>query len=238
MSYQYPVNFDRDILLQYREELQWANQEIEMLAISLERSPEDMENVEKLRAIIQESQLSSTKLDLVPLSESLDDTLKGLDLLLDWQVFPAGMTDFVLLLIDRVMDIAREVEEHQFIDMRKTQAILVALQYIILAKDVAEITKGIADAVVAIRQEIPAEPEATTTDDDVLLFDDGIDLFGDDEAATESEPELEKEQQVKIDIFVPEQSLSPLMQARDFIHQHSDTVCHKLTEHLPKLAAE
>ncbi|NIQ11668.1 MAG: hypothetical protein GWO08_17750, partial [Gammaproteobacteria bacterium] len=78
------------------------------------------------------------KLDLVPVSESLADSLKALDQLLDWQVYPPAMTEFILSLLDRLMDIAREVEEKQIIDMRKTQAILVALQYIILAKDGAQ----------------------------------------------------------------------------------------------------
>ena len=150
VSFEYPVSFDQSILAQYREELQWCNQEVEMLAIDLERSPNDMGQVEQLRLIIHESWMSSVKLDLVPVSESLADTLKGLDLLLDWQIYPVRMTEFVFLLIDRLMDIAQEVEEKRFIDMRKTQAILVALQFIILAKDVDQITQGIE---VAIGQE-------------------------------------------------------------------------------------
>lgn len=234
MSFQFPVSIDQEILGQYREELQWTNQEVEMLAIKLERNPQDMETVEKVRDLIQESWMSSVKLDLIPLSESLDDTLKGLDFLLDWQVYPPAMTEFVLLLIDRVMIIAQEVEESQFIDMRKTQAILVALQYIILAKTVDEITQGIEAAIVAISQEISDQPDTSNNHDGgVDLFGDGVDLFGDGvdlfddglelfDAAPASPPIVNKP---TIDIFVPDASLNPLFQARDFIQGHSAENC-------------
>jgi len=228
VSYQFPVTFDQDILLQYREELQWANQEVEMLAITLERSPEEMATVEQIRGIIQDAWMSSVKLDLVPISESLADTLKGLDLLLDWQVYPPAMTEFILLLIDRIAIIAHEVEESRFIDMRKTQAILVGLQFIILAKSPTEITQGIDDAIVSISQEIGAtdnEPdtdEVVLFDDGVDLFDDGVDLFED----TTTSPAIVT--QPSINIFVPQASLNPLNQAREYIQGFSNESSLKL----------
>ncbi len=237
VSYQFPVTIDQELLEQYREELQWANQEVEILAITLERSPDDMVTVEKVRDIIQDSWMSSVKLDLIPLSESLADTLKGLDFLLDWQVYPPRMTEFVLMLIDRVMDIAREVEEYQFIDMRKTQAILVALQYIILAKSVDEITQGIENAINAISQDINAQSDTGNNNDEVVLFDDGVDLFDEavelfDDTPASPAPVVESPP----DIFVPNASLNPLHQARDFIRGHSDENCLSLLGHISESA--
>lgn len=233
MSFEFPVTFDQDILSQYREELEFTNQEVEMLAINLEREPGDMATVEKIRDHIQEAWMSSVKLDLIPVSESLADTLKGLDLLLDWQVYPPAMTEFILGLLDRLMIIALEVEEKQFIDMRKTQAILVALQYIILAKDFNQINQGIEDAIVAINQEICGHADAPQGEAEVMLFDDGVDLFDDGIDLFEDSPEQIKSESVakpEIDIFIPEAATNPLLQARDYIRGHSDDNCKVLLE--------
>lgn len=201
-----------------------------MLAINLERCPQDMDTVEKIRNILQESWMSSVKLDLIPLSESLDDTLKGLDFLLDWRVYPSRMTEFVLILIDRVMDIAQEVEESLYIDMRKTQAILVALQYIILAKNVDEITQGIEHAIAAISRDISDDAETTNNHDDVVLFDDGVDLFDDapQKPAADNQP--------AVDIFVPQASLNPLNLAREFTEEHSNENYLALLDEIPDQA--
>jgi len=229
VSFQFPVTFDQEILCQYREELEYTNQEVELLAINLERNPNDLSAVEQIRDLIQDSWMSSVKLDLVPISESLADTLKGLDLLLDWQVYPARMTEFVLSLLDRVMVIAREIEEKQFIDIRRTQAILVALQYIILAKDFNQITKGIEDAILAINQEIGIEGDSAMEDADVMLFDDGVDLFDDGvDLFDDATADVVAEPGSGPDIFIPDASLSPLSQAREFINTHSDTECINL----------
>lgn len=190
-----------------------------MLAINLERAPADIATAEKIRDIFQDLQISSIKLDLIPISESLEDTIKGLDLLLDWQVYPPGMTEFVLQLIDRVLIIAREVEQTRSIDMRKTQAILVALQFIILAKSPAEITQGIEDAIVAINQEIPDDINEANKTEDIVLFDDGVELFDD-------LPENPKSVTTQnIDIFIPLDALNPLHQAREYIQGHSNENC-------------
>lgn len=178
-----------------------------MLAITLERHPEDMANVEQLRHIIQESLMSAEKLDLVPISESLTDVLKGIDLLLDWQVYPVRMTEFVLSLFDRVMIIAREVEESHFVDMRKTQSILVALQFIILSKNIDQIEQGIEEALVAVNQEVG--DAASNAESDIE-----IELFGDDENEVS-----------QIDIFVPEQLNNPLQLAREYIDSHLSEQC-------------
>ena len=216
MSYHFPVTFDQDILKQYREELQWTNQEIEMLAINLERHPDDMSNVEQLRQIIQESWMSSVKLDLIPISESLEDVLKGIDLLLDWQIYPVRMTEFILSLFDRIMLIATEVEETQQIDMRKTQAILVALQFIILVKNEQQVLPGIEEAIISINTELAETGNSTESEIE-------IELFGDE--ASQTREQADTTQPKGIDIFVPELSLNPLEAARDFIDDKNSENC-------------
>lgn len=207
-----------------------------MLAINLERHPDDMVTVDQVRQTFQELWMSSVKLELTPISESLQDTIKGLDLLLDWQVYPTGMTDFVLLLIDRLLTLAHEVEAKHYIDMRKTQQILVALQYIILAKSVAEITQGIEDAVASLSQEISELPEqddqSTGCDlfgDEVELFDDGdkgVDLFDDGVDLFDNDAETTaNDHHQAVDLFIPEVSQNPLYQAKDYIKCHSTENC-------------
>lgn len=183
--------------------------------------------------------MSSVKLDLIPISESLEDTLKGLDFLLDWQVYPARMTEFVLILIDRVLVLAHEVEANHYIDMRKTQAILVALQYIILAKSTDEITQGIEDAIVAISREISDQANEPGSNDDVELFadsvdlfDDGVDLFDD---ATET-PATEAAQD--IEIFVPQAVLNPLNLAHEYIQGRSGENCLMLLSQISDHATQ
>lgn len=243
MSFQFPVTFEKDVLVQYREELQWAMQELEMLAITLERNPDDMGSVLLVRNLFQELSLSSTKLDLIPISESLDDTLKGLDLLLDWQYYPVSMTEFVLLLIDKIMVIALEVEEERFIDMRKTQQILVALQSIILAKNVEQVKEGIDTAVAILNEAIP-EQEAVNNDsgaidlfgDDVDLFDDGVDLF-DDGGVDLFDDQPSAETVAMPEVFIPNASLNPLNQAREYLQGHSDENCLHLFGQIAEQAA-
>ena len=244
VSFDFPVTFDQDSLSQYREELEWTNQEVEMLAITLERHPEDMATVEQIRNILQESWMSSVKLDLTPVSESLADTIKGLDLLLDWQVYPPAMTEFILILIDRLMIIAHEVEEKQIIDMRKTQAILVALQYIILAESFEQIDQGVSNAITAISQPIADNSSQASNSDDVMLFDDGVDLFDDGVDLfddTPAEPALlcvPEDSEPAADIFIPDVTLNPLFQARDFIQGHSDDNCAILLGQIADAASE
>lgn len=223
MSFDFPVTFDKDILRQYREELTYTNQEVEMLAINLENNPDDMATVETIRDLVQESWMGSVKLDLEPVSESLADSLKALDLLLDWQIFPAAMTEFILILLDRLMIIAHEVEERQIIDMRKTQAILVALQYIILAKDAEQINKGITDAIVAISQDI-SNATSSDTEAEVMIYDDGVDLFDDDgvDFFDDSPDTPDEAPAPTLDIFISEAGHNPLLIAREYIAGHTN----------------
>lgn len=201
-----------------------------MLAITLERNSDDMQTVDEVRQIFQELLMSSAKLDLIPISESLQDTLTGLDLLLDWQVYPVAMSEFMLILIDKILIVAYEIEEKHFIDIRKTQQILVALQSIILAKSIEQMTSGIDEAIASISQDIPSTEAVETGAGDALLFDDGIDLFGDDgvdlfddpEETTTSAETSSPEGAINVDIFVPEASRNPIKQAQEFIKGHSD----------------
>ncbi|MDH5730344.1 MAG: HD domain-containing protein, partial [Gammaproteobacteria bacterium] len=98
-----------------------------------------------------------------------------------------------------------------FIDMRKTQAILVALQYIILAQNSQQFSHGIEDAIIAINQDLNVIHETVFTDDDIVLF-------GDDESASQIDTKGPE-------IFVPNVSLNPLEQARDFIKNQSNKDC-------------
>ncbi|MDH5548244.1 MAG: HD domain-containing protein [Gammaproteobacteria bacterium] len=226
MSYDFPVNIDQDILEQYREELAWTNQEVEMLAIDLERNPENLKSVEQVRQLIYDAWLSSVKLDLIPLSESLADTLKGVDLLLDWQLYPPRMTEFVLTLLDRMMVIANEVEQSQIIDMRKTQTILVALQYILLAADAGQVDKGIESALDAINRAPSSVSEFQGASDEIELFGEqeaDIELFG-EQSASDVKPH--------VDIFVPEKIDCPVSMAREFIEYFKEDNCFQVVDNI------
>jgi HD-GYP domain-containing protein (c-di-GMP phosphodiesterase class II) len=245
LSYMFPVVVDHEILAEYREELEYTHQEVERLAITLERSEFNTDLVNELRSIFHKLWVSSVKLDLVPFSESLNDTIKGLDLLLGWKVYPVQMSEFILLLIDRLLMLAKDVEHNFVIDMQKTQSFLVALQYIILKKDPEELPAGIEKAITAITREIYQnldelnnESEVVLFDDDddgagVELFDDGVELFDDDggggvelfdddgvELFDEAPIPEEQAEKHNVDLFLPNASLNPLAQAREYIDAH------------------
>ena len=235
MSSEFPVSVDPDSLREFREELEEMHQEMENLAIALERNPADLTPLGGVREYLQQLCISAAKLGLVPLSESLDDALKAVDLLLGWGTFPPRMAEFILLFIDRLRILARDVEQEQVIDMRKTQHLLVALQYLVLASGPQELHQRTEDAIAAITREIYEHLGEQSAETDILLFDGGqgtgpsgdgggVELFGEDagiELFGEGPAGEARESRSRgPDAFVPAASRNPLEQAREFISGH------------------
>ncbi len=218
MSYLYPVTVHPEILEEFIYFLEQNHQTIEHLVIDLERTPNNLSKVKEIRDYFSELMFSATKLDLIPISESIADTITALDLLLQFKLYPPRMSEFILLVVDRVLLLARDIERQESIDIRKSQHILVALQHIILLKDPAPLEAGIRDAISAIVQEIKeGEVHSTNSiEDDIMLFDE-IELFADD-AEPQRAPPTDK-----LNILVPNQIYNPILQARDYIAAYLDS---------------
>lgn len=216
MNYLFPVSVDSDVLAEFIDGIELAHQNIERLSIFLEKSPEDILSIEKLREIFKELSFSSSKVDFVPISESLHEILKCLDMLLRFNKYPAHMSEFILLLIDRLLMVSRDIKRNYEIDIRKTQHILVALQHILLVENAMNIDDGIEKAIKAITQDIYDNIDGHESDhSEVTLFDE-VELF--EETAKEEIPV----NPLSIDIYLPKESLNPILEARDYIKEILD----------------
>ena len=208
MNHQFNVAVDQVILSDFREELETAHQDIERIVITLETAPDDRTLLQTLRDTFHALWVSSVKLDMAPLSESLNDTLRGLDLMLTRRTFPPRMAEFILLLVDRLLMLAREVERNQFIDIRKTQHLLVALQLIVLTKASEDFRDSVERAITAITRDISDNLDEPTGDCDIVLFDD------------DSADETPTHEENPVELFIPQASLNPLAHARGILEHY------------------
>ena len=212
MSNLFQVDVEPELISEFREELEAALQNAETCIITLENDPSDIDALHTTREIFNNLSISSTKLSLIPLSESLNDTLKIFDKLFEWQQFPPRMGEFLLLLTDRIIYLAKEVERNLVIDMRETQNILVSLQQILRLKDSADIETAIESAIDAITKNINENTVATDSEFVVELFDD------DSEQTKASEITKEEPGSIPdVEIFIPKQSINPMLLAKDII---------------------
>jgi HD-GYP domain-containing protein (c-di-GMP phosphodiesterase class II) len=217
MSHLFPVEFEQELLVEFNEGLEQIHQDVERLVITLEQSPDDIHLVDTVTKLFDELAFSSTKLALVPISESLQETIKCLELIQEFNKYPVRMSEFTLLVIDRVLGLSRDIQRNFVIDIRKTQHILVALQHVILVKDVAQLEAGVEKAIKAITQDIYDNLDNDTEDEsNVLLFDDSVELFDD------TENPLPDNDPLNIEIFIPEESINPVLQAREYVTQELD----------------
>ena len=175
----FPVEQEAEILTEYRDSVSEQYQEIEHLAIGLENSPEDLAAVQQLYDIFNQLWLSATKLNLVPIVENVSEIVKIFEFMLQQEAYPRLFSEYLLLLIDRLLIIADDVLHTSSIDMVKVQSIHVSLQKIILCKSIDEINEVIPLALTLITQNEIANEPALADDFDVVMFDDNVDLFDD-----------------------------------------------------------
>ena len=206
MSSLFVVEVDAELIREFIEELESALYDAEGHIISLEKDSFDVKNLQLVRNIFFDLWIGSVKLSLTPLSESLDDAIKAIDKLIEWLEFPLRMGEFLLLLMDRILYLSRELERNFVIDMRETQNILVSLQRILLINSPAEIEEATYNAIDAITRNIDL-----ITEDPFAGF--SVDLFGEDNPLS-----VEKDDKTKlVDVYVPKKSISPILYAKDVI---------------------
>lgn len=201
-----PINQEPETLIEYRESIEEISCHLEELILALEEHADELAPLYELRDIFQELWVSSTKLDLLPISENILILVNAFDFMIEHKSYPALFSEFLLLLVDRLLLIARDVEYSSEIDMLKAQNIHIALQDIILSQSIVELTDKIPSAIAHITHKESEEGGS-------LSEDFSIDLFDDDTPTTDIEA---------VDIFVPEVKDNPLHACRDFIKSHQD----------------
>lgn len=212
MSLLFQVDIEPDLIFEFREELETAFQEIEGCVILLEKNPSDLSPLQTARTHMHNMWVSSTKLSLVPLSESLDDTIKAFDHLIECRQFPPRMGEYLLLLADRILYIAREIERNLSIDIRETQNILVSLQHVLLS-NCEQLPQIVDNAIEVITKTIEInieEPDASLSID---LFDDEDDMVAQEPQSSSSVSDLSQ----SAEIFIADASKNPMLYAQDLI---------------------
>ena len=206
----FTVDQEPGILAEYRDDFEEKHVEIENIAIHLEQYPGDIDTVTNLRNILDGLSISSSKLSLIPIIENIELIVQTFNFMLEQRRYPAAFSDYLLLLLDRLLVIVRDVQHTGTIDMFKTQNIHISLQDIVLSKTMDQLQENIPVAVEHLTRESPHGKTEHNETFDVELFgddDDGIVLF-DEEPETPQTPSAE--------VFItPEQD--PVLEAHEFM---------------------
>ena len=199
MSMLFEVNIEHEVIKEFVEEFESVHQTLEDRIVSLEQLAFTETVVKDMWVLVNTVLVSSTKLNLVPLSESLDDMLRVIHLMKQHNHVPRQMSEFLLLLLDRLLYLVRDVERRSVIDIRETQLILVALQKILVDSSSNNFDQGVDNAILAITKNIELNLEEIESSD--------IDLFDDDEATKPTSP----------DLLIQSASIDPLAFSSDVI---------------------
>ncbi len=211
-----PVSLDIETLIGYRETFEQRHQGIEHLAISLEDNPHDLTPLPTLRSELKELWVGSTQLSLAPISENVEILVQAFDFMIEHNAYPPAFSEYLLLLMDRLLAIARHVENHRSIDLERAQRIHVSLQYVILCKSIEELAERIPSAIAQVACEIPEVGNANAKQSDVVLFDDtesAPEIFDDKPSGAEIET---------VELFIPTGSVDPFTEALDFIRSREE----------------
>ncbi len=214
------INQDPDTLHDYYEELKAQLTLIETLSLELEREPEEMDQVMALRGIFQQLLFSSTKLELIPIGENLEIMLKAFDFMLECRVYPPEFTEVLLLFIDQLLQVNEQVLEEGTIDLFAVQNIHIALQDIHLAQTIGALREGAGKAISILNGSKRPQEHTEEEDDAIMLFDDFDELDGDIMLFSADEGEVigtGTPDAAYPELFIPEASLNPINQAREFM---------------------
>ncbi len=204
MSFFIPVDeIDNELLEELIDIFEQFHEESEIIAIQLEQHPEKIELLSALRYLFEGLLYKTVKLNFTPVSESLSNAVSLLDHLLEWKVFPPQMSQYLLLLVDRMLMLINDIVAVQAIDMRKAQQVLVSLEKI-LAIDVMD---NISDAALS-------GVEALTCDY-VDQYGGDIELFNEISCVYASPDE--SHYAAEAPVIIHDVMHNPILQARDWV---------------------
>ncbi len=171
-------NLDEDELDEFIDICEQFHNEVEEVVIRLENNNSNMELVRALRFLFEGVLYSSMNLSLTPICESLDESVRCLDRVLSLSLFPSDMTEFMLLISDRIRLMVFDVVRGHKLDIKKMQQPLVALSRITLCKKKEDLDEAARSAISVLTQDIGDED---VSQKDVVLFEEDVVLFEEDE---------------------------------------------------------
>ncbi len=217
MSVLIPVDIDPGILSEYSEEFEWAREELENFFVALEKLPGSLDLLPLIKDHLSNLQISAFKVGLIPLSEILNDTNKIITLLTEIQDYPPLLSEFLLLVTDRISLLIQDVENNLTIDIDKTQSMLIAVQKI-LTPESSSLVESITSAIAMITREINNNLDLPKQESVVILFDD-IELFDNDVPKQETANPAIPMSEEKLIVKMPKPTNNPLMEARHLIQE-------------------
>ncbi len=203
VNFQIPIaGLDEDELEEFTDICEQFHHEVEEIVIRLEKNNHNTELVRALRFLFEGVLYSSMKLSLTPISESLGESVRCLDRVLALGLFPLDMTEFMLLISDRIQLMVFDAIRGHMLDIKKMQQPLVALSRITLCERKEDLDEAARSAIRALTQDIEDED---ASQNDVVLFDD-----------VEETPEVREETPVTAP-FVGAVTKNCILLAREFI---------------------
>jgi len=162
------VEIDHDLIYEFLEELELSFQLVETHIIALEKGAFVEDRMKTIKHVFENLSLNSAKLYLVPLSEILDYAILVFERFIQWQFFSPASAELVLLYMDRILHITKEVERDLVIDLTETQNVLVSFQQIASIQQADEFEVAIINALKVITKSISTNTAQSDVDD---LFD-------------------------------------------------------------------
>ncbi len=211
-------NIDHEFLEQLIERFEQFHTEAEKISINLEKNPEKMGLVRALQFLFDGLLYETLKLNITLLSECLHEAIKILLKVLEWKFYPVPLSEFILLVIDKIMELAHDLSFEETINIRKAQQILIPVQHIVLVRHPEDFGVKIEEAI----SEITEEKYSCVGDEDhkicTMIFD---------KIDSDPEPLKEKSSEITpIEIPAPnglagpnviKAANDPILQARDYI---------------------
>jgi hypothetical protein len=215
------VEVDPDLICEFLEDLEFSFQLVESHIIALEKEQFDISRLETLKHIFEELSLNSVKLHLLPLSEILDSAILVYERFIHWQFFSPASAELILLHMDRILHITKEIEKSLVIDLTETQHVLLSFQKISEIKQADECEMAIDDALKAITQHISTNTIQSEVDDLLDLFindNSSQDLSVKSDADKESSKSDNNGISIEgTEVFVPKTLDQPVLHAKEII---------------------
>jgi len=159
-------DLDEVILEETLEIFDTLHASCETVALELERGQNYLSNLQALKALFNEMLGRTYKLQLIQFTEALDETLKIISKLIDWDTCPKQLAEFILLINDRIYHLAHELQATKSVDVEHVQQILISLQHIVLVENPNYLKEAISKSICILAKDIVSDET-----NDSMLFD-------------------------------------------------------------------
>lgn len=209
--------FDNDLMADLLEVFNQFHQEVEIIAISLEKSSEREQMLRALHYHFEALAIKAQQINIGHIAEGLAQASVMMAHVCDIGIIPNKFSDLILLVIDRILLLVEDLNTLHEIDMAKTQQVLVAIQYVVQANNPESLDQSVQEALQLLTKGVEQEEE--NINDSVFFFDEAVN--DDPEDRGTAEEAIDHNEAVthrhSADIITFKEINNPLNIAKDFI---------------------